>query len=480
MISLIRRGRRTAVILGCVLALGLRPAAAQDNAVLNLVVDLNKKALASYENLDMEVAARQLKQAIELCLAEGLDRHPTLARTHIHLGVIYVSGLKDKTKGISEFRRALGIDPNIKVTKSLLNPEVQAAFDEAYAMGAQAPSPSEVPFPTGQAPAETKRTAPVTINPTAINHPPVTEAIGGKPIEIKAQIPAGLHAERIILAYRADDQEEFLAREMHPVENATGWYHKDIPIEATEGDYVAYYIEAQNSDGQAFASSGDATHPHIIRLSTQAAAVAVKDEPREATGGANESPLWVVFALGTGGGYISGSPEMNPRNGENELKASGARMAKLAHLAPEIGYYHSERIRLSVQGRIQYVTGGQDVVKDGKTYRTARFALAVLAKASYLLAQPAMAFQPFVSAQLGWGEIRYPTTTIALPGCGPDNTTAPCKDTVRGGPGLAGVAMGFVYRVSESVGLYAALSGLAGVPNIALDADLNVGLALIR
>jgi hypothetical protein len=184
--------------------------------------------------------------------------------------------------------------------------------------------------------------------------------------------------------------------------------------------------------------------------------------------------------VGGGGGYYSGSPEMNAGRATGEGKASGTGLAKLAHLAPEIGYFHSDHLLLSIQGRIQYVTGGQDVVKDGKTYKTTKLALAALAKASYILAEPSASFQPFVSAQIGFGDIRYPTTTGVLPGCGANNTPAPCKDTVRGGLGLAGIAAGFTYLLSESVGLYTALSGLVGVPNLVLNADLNVGVAFIN
>ena len=53
------------------------------------------------------------------------------ARTHVHLGVVYVVGLKQREQGMEEFRKALRIDPTIKITKAMLNPEVQAAFSEA-------------------------------------------------------------------------------------------------------------------------------------------------------------------------------------------------------------------------------------------------------------------------------------------------------------------------------------------------------------
>ena len=35
-------------------------------------------------------------------------------------------------------------------------------------------------------------------------------------------------------------------------------------------------------------------------------------------------------------------------------------------------------------------------------------------------------------------------------------------------------------NIGESVGLYASISGLVGAPNLAVDADLNLGVAIIR
>src|SRR3954470_17664281 len=76
------------VCAGALLCSG-SPAQAQD-AVLQKVTDLNKKAVESYENLDMDEAAKFLRQALELCAAEGLNNHKAKARTHIHLGIVMV------------------------------------------------------------------------------------------------------------------------------------------------------------------------------------------------------------------------------------------------------------------------------------------------------------------------------------------------------------------------------------------------------
>ena len=137
MLATFLRARHAFAVAGVVLALaGSARASEQDDGTLNKVVELNKKALALYEALDMESAAAALSQALELCQSAKLDNHPTAARTHVHLGVVYVSGLKNRDRGLVEFRKALAIDAKIKITKSLINPEVQAAFAEAQAAAA--------------------------------------------------------------------------------------------------------------------------------------------------------------------------------------------------------------------------------------------------------------------------------------------------------------------------------------------------------
>jgi hypothetical protein len=135
---------------------------------------------------------------------------------------------------------------------------------------------------------------------------------------------------------------------------------------------------------------------------------------------------------------------------------------------------------LSLQGRLQYLNTGEDITYAGKTYKTTKFALAGLAKASYFLAEASEHFQPFVAAQAGVGDIRYPATTPPLQGCGPTGAPGGCRDTVRTGLGLAGVAAGVVYMFGESVGIYSSLSALAGFPDFALNADLNLGVAFIK
>jgi hypothetical protein len=482
------RLRHAAVLVGLVLALlGSARGADQDDGTLNKVVELNKRALTLYESLDMEGAATLLTQALEWCKGAHLDGHPTAARTHVHLGVVYVSGLKNRDRGLAEFRLALAIDPKIKITKSLINPEVQAAFAEAQEVAAPpVVGTSPLPFPTGQEPPT--HTTPGKGGDYEITHPVVTEAMRNTAVSIKAQVPPGLGAAKVLLAYRAEDGDEFLARKMLPVENATSWFQATIPVEATQGREVAYYIEAQANDDQPMGHSGTADAPHRIALASYAPPEekAAPHVPEVAMGDGKVSSgpgLWFVLAVGSGGGYHSGSPEMNPEDSSmppNAIHVSGFGAARLLHLAPEIGYFHNDRWILSAQGRFQFVTGAQDVHIGQKTYQPARMAFAGLVKATRILGSTKHRLQPFLSVHAGAGRIRQSVETPAganLNGCGAGNT---CKDTVLGGVGLAGVGTGVTYQLNESFRLYAALSVLAGLPDVMVEADMNVGLAITR
>src|SRR5262247_1820909 len=106
-------------------------AAAQDQAAVNKVTNLNKKAIDAYNKQDYETARAVLKEALELCASAGLDRHPIRARTHIHFGIVAIVGFKQREVGLKQFRKALEVQPDIKLTKSLATPELQDMFEEA-------------------------------------------------------------------------------------------------------------------------------------------------------------------------------------------------------------------------------------------------------------------------------------------------------------------------------------------------------------
>src|SRR4051794_293585 len=122
-----------AVVVGVQIATIAVAAAAPagDPAAVAKVTNLNKKALEAYNQQDYDSAKDLLKQALEICTSAGLDQHPITARTHVHFGVVAIVGFKQREVGLKQFRKALEIEPDIKLTKSLVTPELQDAFEEA-------------------------------------------------------------------------------------------------------------------------------------------------------------------------------------------------------------------------------------------------------------------------------------------------------------------------------------------------------------
>ncbi len=106
-----------------------------DPAAVAKVTNLNKKALDAYAQQDYDTAKELLKQALDVCADAGLDQHPITARTHIHFGVVAIVGFKQHEVGVKQFRKAIEIEPDIKLTKSLVTPELQDAFEEAVLAG---------------------------------------------------------------------------------------------------------------------------------------------------------------------------------------------------------------------------------------------------------------------------------------------------------------------------------------------------------
>ena len=125
--------RVAVVVVGILLAAPavVMAASAGDPAAVAKVTDLNKQALAAYSQQDYETAKNLLKQALQTCADAGLDQHPITARTHLHFGAVAIVGFKQRDAGIKQFKKALEIQPDIKLTKSIVTPELQDAFEEA-------------------------------------------------------------------------------------------------------------------------------------------------------------------------------------------------------------------------------------------------------------------------------------------------------------------------------------------------------------
>jgi hypothetical protein len=108
-------------------------APAKTDAVVQKIEGLNRTAIAAYSTGDSQTARTQLMEALVLGKRNDLDTHPVMARTYLHLGIVYLVGLKDAEKAGRNFALALRIRPTIEPTPALATDEVVVAFEEARA-----------------------------------------------------------------------------------------------------------------------------------------------------------------------------------------------------------------------------------------------------------------------------------------------------------------------------------------------------------
>src|SRR5579863_7117801 len=234
--------------------------AESEDETIAKITQMNKDAVTALQAQKFDDARKILKQALDLADSTGLQQHPITARTHIHMGIVIITGFKQRDLGIKQFKKALEIQSTINLTKALVTPELTDAFNEAKS-GAPAAAPAATPPPASAEPPEVSpepaeppaATPPPEQNeePSGIVHQPITDGKKGSAISITVGVQPDVKFDKMVLAYRPEGAAEFLGREMKAV--AEGRYGAEIPTTATLGATVAYYVEADDADGNAVA-----------------------------------------------------------------------------------------------------------------------------------------------------------------------------------------------------------------------------------
>jgi hypothetical protein len=519
-------------------------ARAEDSSMVDKIVEMNKHALEDFNTQDWDSAKETLLAALVAGKRAGLEAHPIMARTYVHLGVVYLSGLKDRKKGLQSFARALEIDPSIKLSKAMSTPELEDALAEAAkqvkpragteaAGGDTTPTPAtpppakrrgpamidesaepSPPPPTrkrgpaieGGAPAVPAARAPrtsgedesgepdVPLHVAALDCPTPDEVPPDKAVKLRCAVASNLSVAKVVLLYRQPGSEEFGETEMTPTPK--GWYEGKIPKKVVTGKSIQFYFEGRNAAGKALVSNGRADSPNLILLREKKAAEEAEAEAAESSpggGDTEENPLderneglgpklylgkvdksrigldthygnrrfWIGLGFGTGYGYAKGNG-LEVRKDLQAYYQPGSGWAGLGHLAPEVGYQITPDVAISLEGRNQWIP------QSGK-----------FAKFTYGGAQSVMARLLFFSKQ---SQLRFFGSLMAGGGQGfrfvlyPDDKLPDFKDTVRGGPYLAGVGAGLNYEMSHSMSLVLELNGLAGFPIFSMVADINAGV----
>jgi hypothetical protein len=430
------------------------PARAQDDsAAVEKITKLNKKAVDEFENMNFDQARKILKDALDACSRAGLDSSQVAARTHVHMGVVLFAGFKQKDEALAEFKKALEMAPDVKLDKLLATPEIQEVFDQA------------VSAQKGEGGGEKGAAAAA----DAITHEPVTRAAQGKGIQISMTLDSSVKAKKVMLSFSADGSEDFGEREMQ--EQSPGNWMGEIPASATQGAKVSYYIEVEGDDDQVLAKKGSAAEPLVVELrgpggaplgQKKVAPPPKKEEPEGAT-------WYVGLGIGSGFGWTTGTGEINPAD---KVKPAGFAPAKLGQISPEVGYFLSPDLLLSLQIRFQLVSGTTTFTGGASP---PSYALAGFARARWLF--DAGDVHPFVGALVGGGTIRHVAAFNSVPTCGSSGKQT-CVDSMKAGPVFVGGTGGVIYNVTPTFGLTGETNLALGFTNFTFNVDINVGVAL--
>ena len=450
-------------------------AAPDPDEAVDQITQLNRDAITAYQAKKFDEARKLLKQALDLASAAGLDKHAIKARTHIHFGVVIIGGFNQRDLGIKQFKKAIEIQADIALTKSLVTPELTEAFAEAK-KGPDATPPPQPPPPEPTVKTPPPKPAEPEKLGTGLTHEPVAEGKQGSAISITVEVADELEFEKLILAYRPEGASDFLGREMKEV--ADGKYGAEIPNSATSGGTVAYYIEAEDKDGGPIAARGSVDNPIVIHLLGVGITKNDDDDDDDDDGdGDDEGPekrLFVGLMAGMGVGWATGTGDTNA---DVMIDPSGVAPAGLVQVSPEFGYWMDSSLMLSLQIRYQYITGTTDIHADNRVYHTANYALAAFAKATWKFGGSDSKFRPFFSLSAGAGRIRHVVSfTKIAANCGQSRTET-CIDTIGAGPILAGPGGGIMYELADNISLLAQANTVLAFPDFSVHLDGNVGVA---
>jgi hypothetical protein len=488
----------TSIVLAVTLLAG--PARAQDQAAIEKLVQLNKKALADYDTLEWESAKRTLLEAVMAGKKAGLDNHAVMARTYVHLGALYVTGFKDRDKALQSFTRALEIDPSIQLSRGIATQEVNEVFAEARRR--QGGEGTVTPPPPAPPKKKTQRLSvsdevgdgdlPVKI--TALDCPNEDEAIIDRTATLRCaleQTPALQPVANVFLMYQESGKDNYT--EVQMTKTARGWYVGKIPKKAVKGKSIRYYFEGRDVAGKTIVTNGEEANPVTLLLLTEEAYRKSRGKKVDRGAPDKENPLivpegpyqggkrrwWVGIGAGSGFGYAKGqgleavnrSPDMMFNKLASEFQPGGA-WAGLLHLAPEIGYQISPNVAISIEGRFQYIPQPAQY-----SHFAANGAISGLLKVMRYSEQARIRF--FGTGIVGGGEgFRFVVQPV-------DPATHPelaqvrdFKDTVRGGPIIAGAGVGMYYEASKRAAIVIETHGLAGFPIFSFVVDANLALQI--
>ena len=448
---------------------GPAKAAGSNQEAVAKVVRLNKEARQFYDAMEFSLAEKSLKKALEIGEAANLGDHVVMAGTHGNLGVLYATGIKNEDQAIFHFKKALELRPDFVPNKEMSSPEVKDLFQRAHAE-VERTSASPVPDTTESSPPSEGQ----------LRCPAPNVARAGSSLKLRCVAEGPLPAREVIVYFRPG-HGSFRSRKMSTGSTLDGnpSWTTQLPSDATSGEQLFLYFEAHDKQGEVLSSVGNADNPAMVGIrsddqgseetSPGARHARRIDEEGEGEGGeakaADAGFWWVGLGFGSGIGYAGNKGyeiyhSQISKQGEAPL---GYAWASLGQVTPEVGYFLSPKLSLSVQGRFQYIS-------QPASNPIARTSISFLGRLLYFSSGEIVRF--YVGPVLGGG---YEGFRLVVSGLETKNGNVR-TDTVAGGPIVVGAGGGMSVSLTDSWSWIIDLNGLAGFPNFAMVLDFNTGL----
>jgi hypothetical protein len=463
------------------------------------VQKLNRYAMQLFDDLNFTLAEKTLLEALAI-----IEKTPRLASgpaelaTSGNLAVLYSVGLKNPEKAVTYFKKALAVKPDLKMSKQRTTPETEANLARAKAElaggGGAAPSKLSPPAVASKA-AEGA-------DEVAFKCPSGGEVQAGDDITLKCMSSPALNIAAVMLYYRANggDQYEVLQMTKSGTSDGNTVWQAKIPGSQTKAQWIPVYFEARDGKGGTLAQAGREDSPNVIVVkggqsaASSAQAVAKEegdeegDEETEDEGDIDDdNPLarlekarrhehegskgtWFVgFGLGSGFGYAHGkSTEAFGKPPYGVGFNSGFAPALLGQAVPEVGYFvgRNTAIVLAMRAQAIYPRGPEG---------TATGAISGLLRLMFYTEDDSKV-RWYFSLVAGAGEgFRFQVEAQIMNEKG-EPTGQTVKDTVRGGPYLAGAGGGMEAKLGRHLRFTVDEQVLVGFGNVSVVDDLGVGL----
>jgi hypothetical protein len=456
----------------------------ESNDATTRVQKLNRYAMQLFDDMNFQLAEKTLLEALGVVEKSNLANGPAGLATHGNLAVLYSIGLKNSDKAVFHFKKALAIKPDLKMGKQRATPETEANLARAKAEVASGGGRAVEP------PAERAETP----SGSGMKCPTGGEVQSGDEITIKCSTGADLRPATIVLYYKANGGEQYQMIPMaksSTVGGTTNW-SATIPGSDTKARLVPYYVEARSQRGTSIALSGRDESPSLIVVKGADApagaptASADGDSPDEEEAEPEEiddkNPLarlererrkeqegstgtwWLSLGIGSGVGYASGHAT-EAFGGSGVSFTPGIALASLGHAVPEIGYFVSRNTAISLAGRLQYIGSGPNGIATG--------ALTALLRLSFY-SEDGEKLRWYFAPTVGAGEgFRFQVDAAVIDEKGDVKQTV--KDTVRGGPFVAGAGTGMLYRLTRHWRWTVDTQFLLGIPKVSAVLDVTTG-----